>query len=155
MDIVKWYVNQVHRAFRWYQPKAGVRVKWYRFDPAATTVDDVYDEGPERRWLPALDVPLLHVVRDEEAQADTEEGLYALGSVHFVVDPRQAQRAGLDDPWQAPPRLNDRFLYDDRFWEIRSWQVQGRLRQWEVVVGGNAAQVAPEELSNDPNFPPP
>lgn len=154
MDIVKRHVNAIHRAFRRYQPRVGVTVSWYRFDQAGTTGHDVYDEGPSRRWLPPTQVPLLHIVRDEEAQADTEEGLYALGAVHFVLDPRQAQRGGIADPWAAPPQLNDRFFYEGAFWEVRSWQVQGRLRQWEVVVGGNANQVAPEELFEDPGFPP-
>jgi hypothetical protein len=153
--MVKRHLGEVQKAFRWYQRTIGTTVIWYAFDRAATTKDDIYDEGPERRWKPGFVLPVLHVARTERAETAREEGYYDMGSAHLVISPHQAAAAGLDDPWDAESQLFDRFLWDGTVFEVRTWQIQGRMRRFEVVVGATAQEVAPEEYFNDPHFPVP
>lgn len=156
---VKSYVNYVHRRYRWYRNYVGTTVKWFEFDPAATTKDDIYDEGPQRRWKPAISLPVMVVIRDEERKAAREEGFYAAGTIHLTFGTKMALQAGMTDPYTSRVHLHDRFQFDlddagPVYWEVRRFQISGRLKRYEVVIGVDAMQISPEEWQNDPNWPP-
>ena len=157
---VKTYINHVHKRYRWYQQYVGTSVLWYEFDPVNTTKDDVYEEGPERRWKQPIVLPTMVVIRDEERETPREEGFYALGTVHLTFGTRMAARAGMTDPYTSRLHLHDRFQFDQQadgtpiYWDVRRFQISGRLKNFEVVIGVDATQLSPEEFINDPNWPP-
>lgn len=157
---VKSYVNYVHKRYRWYRNYVGTKVKWYEFDPVTTTKDDVYDEGPERRWKTPFELPVMVVIRDEERETPREEGFYTLGTIHLTFGTKMAAQAGMTDPLTARRHLHDRFQFDydelgrPVWWEVRRFQISGRLKNYEVVIGVDATQLSPEEFVNDPNWPP-
>lgn len=153
-DIVKRHLNQVERSYQRYQHKVGTTVVWYEFDRALTTLHPLYDEGPEPRWKPGFQLHVLAVIRDEDREQPREEGFYTGGTTHLSFGTRQALRDGMTDPYDAVSHLKDRFLWDGEHWEVRRYQISGRLRRAEVVIGVDAQRLSPEELVNEPNYPP-
>lgn len=148
-DIVKRHLNQINRSFRRYQRTVGQIVTWYEWDPTSSGVTGTYDEG-SRGWKPPRPMPILHLVRDEEEQVPREEGFITTGRVHLTASPEQLRRAGMSDPYDSRRHLHDRFLWDNEVWEVRTWRLQGRLVNFETVIGIDAQRVAPEEMYNDP-----
>lgn len=151
---VKSYIRQVNKAYRWYQRYVGTTILWWEFDRVNTTKDDVYDEGPERRWKKPFWLPIMVVIRDEDRKAPREEGFYAIGTAHLTFGTQMAAQAGMTDPHDARLHLHDRFLWDDKYFEVRRFQISGRLQRYEVVVGVDGTALSDEEFVNDPHWPP-
>jgi hypothetical protein len=151
---VKSYVNYVHKRYRWYRDYVGTTVTWWEFDRLNSTSHPVYDEGPERIYKLPFILPVMVVLRDEDRKTPREEGFYAVSTAHLTFGTDMAARAGMSDPHNARLHLFDRFLWDDKYFEVRRFQIAGRLKKFEVVIGVDATALSEEEFVNDPHWPP-
>lgn len=150
---VKTYIRQVHKAYRWYRDYVGTWVTWYEYDPARSTKDNIYDESPEAQWKPGFILPVMVVIRDEDRENPNPEGFYTGSTIHLTFGTEMASKAGMNDPLTATPHLKDRFKWDEAYWEVRRYQISGRLKKYEVVIGVDAQKLAAEEMFNQADFP--
>lgn len=146
------HLRHTHRQLNRFQRKVGTKVRWWEFDPENTTKDDLYDEGPARMWHAPKSVPVYSIIREEGVEVPGPEGKYTVDTIHISADLEALRRAGLSEPYNAQKHLNDRLFYDNFIWEIRRYQIHGRLQDYETTVGIDATRVSPEEMVNDPQF---
>lgn len=155
-DVAKRHLTQIERSFKRYQAKVGQTVTWYEYLPANSTTGPTYDEGSEggsRQWTSGRTVPVLNLIWDRDREAPREEGLYTSGTVHLILSPRQLQQAGISDPYDNQKHLRDRFLWANNIWDVRRYQVAGRLHTQETVIGVDAQRINEEEMFGDLGFP--
>lgn len=151
---VKAYVAYVHKRYRWYRNYVGTTVEWWEFDREESTTHPVYDEGPQKIYKPSIVLPVMVVIRDEDRKSPREEGFYSISNIHLTFGTKMAADAGMSDPHDARHHLFDRFFWDDRYFEVRRFQISGRLKRYEVVIGVDAVALSEEEFVNDPSWPP-
>lgn len=101
------------------------RVKWYLYSEGRSTVDPVYDTGPERRYLPGQWVPSIWIGLDDPDWRHTSEGrikgriLTAAFNVRTLVD------RGILAPEEAFDRERDVLEFQGDFYEIREYEPSG------------------------------
>jgi hypothetical protein len=152
---VRDHLRHTNRLVTGYQRYTGTTVLWWEWDQADTTVDTLYDEGSatgHRRWYPPKKIPVYSLIRTDRTERPGSEGFYDAASVHVSALLDQLRKAGLTNPADSQKHLFDRFLYAGMIFEIRTYQIHGRLQSYETDVGIDATQVNPEELINDPDF---
>jgi len=147
--------NEINSGLRGRQGETGDSVDWYRFDSEASVMDDIYDEGTGtgKAYRGPFVVPMLHVVREEGSNENTDTGTYWNDSVHATASFDQLRRAGftfLDLDHQN--YLKDRFVYDDRVFRVTRLEVLGQIKKRDVIVSIDATQVKGDELTNDAQF---
>lgn len=148
-------MRHTNRQISRFQRKVGAQVLWYEFDKENTETDDLYDEGSStggRMWKTPRRIPVYSVIRTEGAEVPGAEGQYTVDSIHFSALLEQLRRFGLSEPFNAQKHINDRIVWDNFVWEIRRYQIQGRLQEYETTVGVDATKVTPDEMINDPQF---
>lgn len=152
---VRDHYAESNKAIAQFQREVGTIILWWEFDSADTTEDDLYDEGSavgQRRWYPPKKIPVYSVIRVDRTERPHAEGFYDANTVHFSGLVEQWRRAGLTDPHNSQLHLFDRVKFGDAIYEIRQYQIHGRLHLLETTVGVDATQVNPEEVVNDPDF---
>ena len=149
---VRDHLRHTNRQVTKFQRKVGTIVDWWEFDKVNTTKDDIYDEGPDRKWKAPKRMPVYSVIRVEGVEVPDAEGQYTVDSIHFSGLLEQFRRAGMTAPYDAQAHINDRVIYDHFVWEIRRYQIMGRLQDYETTVSIDATKVSPEEMINDSQF---
>lgn len=146
-------VDRINRHVRNdYERIVGQVIDWWEYDPANSTVDTLYDEGGSRMWVPAKKVPTLWIRRVEGVEIPGEEGLYTQDTIHFACLIDSLRRRGISKPFDAQHHLRDRIVWDEFVWDLRAYQIEGRVKGYETVVGVQAVRVHSEEMVNDPQF---
>lgn len=152
---IRDHLRHTNRQITKFQRKAGTAVQWWEFDRADTTEDDIYDEGSttgHRMWFPPKTIPVYSIIREEGVEVPGPEGQYTVDTIHISALLEQLKRAGLSEPYNAQKHINDRVVYDNFVWELRRYQIMGRLQDYETTVSIDATKVSPEEMQNDPQF---
>lgn len=149
---IRDHLRHTNRQVTKFQRKAGTTVAWWEFDKENTTRDPVYDEGGQRMWHAPKQIPVYSVIRAEGVEVPSAEGQYTVDTIHLSGLLDQFRRHGLTEPYNAQRHINDRIIYDNFVWEIRRYQIMGRLQDYETTVSIDATKVSPEELINDPQF---
>lgn len=161
---VRDHFRHTNKEIARFQRAVGTTVLWYEWEGVVDTtptvsegIEDLYDEGgvvttQGRRWYPPKPMPVYSVIRQEDVEAPSAEGMYAVDSIHVAALLEQLRQAGLSDPYDARKHLFDRLVWDNRVYEIRRYQIQGRLNQYETTVGIDATRVMPEEMQGDTDF---
>lgn len=150
----------INKGISAYQGEVGQDIVWFSFDTAEAAADDetdIYDEGTAanpRRWKAGIKIPVYSIIREEGAEVPSGEGFYTVDTIHFSALLEQLKQRGLPNVYDAQSKLFDRIVWDGMVWEIRRYQIQGRLaaRNLETVVGIDATRVKSEEMVNDPDF---
>lgn len=125
---------------------------WYEFDRVLSVRDPVYDESGARRWLAPKRIPVYSVIRVEASEVPSPTGFYTVDTVHSSALLEQLRRHGLSNPYDAQAHLKDRFVWDGFVWEIRRYQIMGRIESFETTVSIDATKVSPDEMVNDVEF---
>ncbi len=163
---VRDHLRHTNKEVARFQRYAGTTVLWYEWEgvidtspdtPGSIGLEDLYDEGggsitQTRQWYAPKPMPVYSVIRQEDVEAPSAEGMYTVETIHFSALLEQLRAAGLSDPYDARKHLFDRVVWDNRVYEIRRYQLQGRLQNYETTVGVDATRVMPEEMVNDPDF---
>lgn len=148
-------IEQHQRAF-------GTIVQWYFFDSTNSVFDDVYDEGNAapgiggRRWNGPHPMPVVSANRREGAKPSTDDGRYVVDTIDLRISYEQARRVGMkpEISQNHEAHLNDRFIYDNRVFEIKDISVTGQFDPsgLDVMLRVLGTQIRPDELVNDLDF---
>jgi hypothetical protein len=142
----------------------GTEVRWHRYDPDSPR-HETYDVGEQRRWGPAIDVPVLWALRTEGRNTFRSEGLHTQDSLQFAISKTIIRdRLGWEELLTREGTdafLRDRVEFEGRLFTIDDIQVQGQLEERDVVVGVIAREVRvsdqwldepPEDPADDPVY---
>jgi hypothetical protein len=137
LSLINKHVRQHHR------DSSGESVIWYEFEPlggsasAGSLYDDVYDEGVlgegGRRYRPGVPIRTIYVEEIEDRFTLQEDGRQPTQNIYVVMLFDDVRRAGLSNPREYKPHLNDLFNYDGRFYKVTEYVVRGRLED-EVIL---------------------
>jgi hypothetical protein len=140
------------------QEETGTTLFWWFFNPHASRVDPVYDEGSMAsglRWQGPYPIAAYSATRTEGAKQMTDEGFYTVDTITVWLSYRQAANHGLlPEADRTNQHLKDRFVWDGKVWSpenivSRNLLSGGGTRAMIVVT---AVEVKPEEMVNDVDF---
>lgn len=151
-------VSQIWRQYSRYQEDIGETLVWFKFDVDESAYDDIYDEG-SRTYQRGLLVPILWVDQIEDPEQYSAQGRRPTQRQRFAVSARTLSERGIgvleahgnrfhdvepappDDQWGRPSspwlddRLNDICYYDGRFYSIADFQIRGRAKGLDTIIG--------------------
>lgn len=143
----------IHRMMREeLQKDTGTVVLWYAYDPSGTTSHEIYDVGESRIWVEPTLLPVIAAIREEGPLQQGAPAFYSTDHVHLVVSYDEWTKHGLGDPQRIDDHLKARFVYDDVVFHVVAMQVRGQVRERDIVIGLDAAEVDPSDLVNDEQF---
>lgn len=158
--------NHIYKEFQHFQRKIGDTVIWFKFD-LESSYDSVYDEGG-RNYMNGIALPVLWIDQQEDPENYGSEGHRSVQQVRMAVSARTINETGIGateahggrltdikpdgKPWWDD-RMNDIFYYDGRFYEVSNFQIEGRAKYVDVVVGISGIEVQPEDESVWDLFP--
>lgn len=159
-------VRQIWKHFDRHHDTIGEALIYFRFDADDSHYDTVYDEG-YRRYHKGKVIPILWVDQQEATEDYSPEGRRPTQRLRCAVSAKNMYEAGFSvtethgnrvydtspsDIWRRD-RLHDMCYYDGRYWEISAYQIRGRAKGEDVVIGVTAIEsFAADDMSFD--FPP-
>jgi hypothetical protein len=147
--------NAILKAMEGYQYAQGDWLAYYRWDPAATIMDDVYDEavGQGLIYKPPFQLPVLHVTHIEGANEYGDAGFYYNDDLDAQIAFDKFVQAGMSmADITTGAYIKDRVLYDRKIFRVTQLAIEGQVQQRDLVVGLSATMCKPDELVNDVVF---
>lgn len=152
--------NHIRKHYRQYQAYAGETIVWFEHLPngqsasSNSVLDDVYDEGVAgvggKSFKPGVVVPVLMITESEDTKRAIPEGRQPVEIVNLVASIQDFRDAGVSNPYEYRPHLNDMFLYDGRYMSVMSYRIRGRLRDDILVVVEGLEVYINQEMPFDP-----
>lgn len=152
--------GNIRKQYRHYQSYAGETIIWFEHNSIGTSAsansvyDDVYDEGIQglggKSFKSGVTIPVLMITESEDTKRAIPEGRQPMEIVNFVASIQDFRDAGVSDPYEYRPHLNDIFLYDGRYMSVMSYRVRGRLRDDMLVVVEGLEIYVSQEMPFDP-----
>ena len=151
-------VREIWKHFERYQTDIGEAIIYFKFDASASNYDDVYDEA-YRRYESGLRIPILWVDQSEATEDYAAEGRRPTQRIRLAVSAKQLHEAGISvtevhgnrttdgSPslvWRYE-RVNDVFYYDNRYYEVSAFQIRGRAKGEDVIVGVTGIETYPSD----------
>jgi hypothetical protein len=151
-------VREIWKHFDRYQTDIGEAIIYFKFDASASNYDDVYDEA-YRRYESGLRIPILWVDQSEATEDYAAEGRRPTQRIRLAVSAKQLHEAGISvtevhgnrltdgSPslvWRYE-RVNDVFYYDNRYYEVSAFQIRGRAKGEDVIVGITGIETYPSD----------
>lgn len=162
-------LSYVWKQYNAYYDTIGEEVIWFPFDTVDSRYDDVYDEG-NKTYKTGIRMPALWVDQIEDPEQYTGEGRRPTKRLRFAVSARSLQERGVpvfdahgrrmydvppvapdpdqygrpESPW-LDDRLNDIVFYDGRFWAVSDFQLRGRAKEFNQIVGVSALEIDPRD----------
>lgn len=172
MIDVRREARRIWREFGRYHDAVGESVRWYRFDTRNSRWHEVYDTGG-RTYLDPVTVPILWVDQVEDPEQFSDQGRRPTQRIKFAVSSRSLAECGIgvteahgNRRWDVPPvladgslapwlddRLNDVIYYDGRFYSVSNFQIRGRAKGTDVVIGVSGIEVDPSDEMIFDEFP--
>jgi hypothetical protein len=149
-------LDLINKHFRNHFNKVGETVVYYeflKFSEQGSVYDDIYDEGSPsqngKKYKPGVVLPALLASEAEDFKRSIPEGRQMVQNISLFIPIKDMRDAGISNPWEYQPHLNDMFSYDGRFYGIYQYRVRGRLRdEVFVLIEGNEIYVD-QEMVND------
>jgi hypothetical protein len=150
--------RQIHKHFGRYHTSIGEAITYFRFDTANSAYDSVYDEG-YRRYRTGIRIPILWVDQTEAMEDYAAEGRRPTQRIRLAISSRELHEAGISiteahgnrlndaspsDVWRKD-RNNDLFYYDGRFYEVSGFQIRGRVKGEDVIIGLSGIESYPND----------
>lgn len=149
--------EHIKKNYRAYLRDYGEVISWYEFRPFGdnivtdSTFSDLYEEGPVmyggRMYENPTTIPVMMVTESEDQKRAIPEGRQPLQIINLVTSLEAFRKAGVSNPHEYQPRLNDMFSYDGRYYSVMAYRVRGRTRDDLLVV------VEGEEVYVDQEMP--
>jgi hypothetical protein len=151
-------VREIWRHFGRYQDDIGEACIYFKFDADTSKYDDVYDEG-FRRYEVGIRIPILWVDQSESAEDYSPEGRRPTQRVRLAVSARELHGAGISvteahgnrltdgSPslvWRYD-RVHDVMYYDNRYYEVSAFQIRGRAKGEDVIIGITGIETYPSD----------
>ena len=155
-------VREIWKHFGRYHNTIGETILYYKFDADDTEYDRVYDEG-FRRYHPAVRIPILWVDQQEASEDYAPEGRRPTMRIRLSVSARSMYEAGISvtaahgnriqdespsDIWRLD-RVHDILFYSGGYYEVSAFQIRGRVKGEDVVIGISGIETFPDELFFD------
>lgn len=169
--------RHIWKEYKRFSGQIGEEILWFKFDMDGSSYDDIYDEGG-KGYLPAIRCMALWVDQIEDPEQYSGEGRRPTQRLRFAVSGEELQLRGIstyeahgaslgylrpDAPYPPQPgrdaapwlddRLNDVVFYDNRFYSVSNFQIRGRLKNRDVIIGVAALELKPEDESVFDFFP--
>jgi hypothetical protein len=151
-------VREMWKHFNRYHLSMGEGVLYYKFDAENSHYDRVYDEG-NRRYHTAVRIPILWIDQQEATEDYSPEGRRPTQRLRLSVSAQSMYEAGISvtevhgnrlqdtSPsgiWRED-RMHDILYYDSRYWEISAFQIRGRVKGEDVIIGITAIETFPDD----------
>lgn len=147
--------DAILKAMGGYQQAQGDWLAYYRWDPQATVMDDVYDEavGAGLVYKPPLQLPVMHVTHVEGGNEYGEFGFYYNDDLDAKIAFDKFIQVGMSmADIQTGNYDKDRVMYDRKIFRVTQLSIEGQVQQRDLVVGLSATQCKPDELVNDTEY---
>lgn len=170
-------MKRVWKEYDRYYSQVGEDVIWFMYDTISSEWDPIYDEGG-KTFGPPIRVPALWVDQIEDPEQYSGEGRRPTQRFRFAVSAAALQQRGIDvleahgnavgtdlppvpgpgqvgrpeSPWRDD-RLNDVVWYDNRFYSISNFQIRGRMKSADLIVGVSAIEMDPNDEAIQDVFP--
>jgi hypothetical protein len=147
--------DSILKGLRGYAENNGDWLWYYRFDPLATVMDDVYDEATDGglKYKPPVRMQCLHVTHVEGGNEDSDLGFYYNDDLDATIAFDLFLQAGMVlADIETGNYIKDRVVYDRKLFAVKQLAVQGQVQQRDIIIGLSATQVKPDELVNDTQF---
>ena len=174
---VRRETNHIWNEYTRYRNQVGEEVIWFQFSVDDSRYDDVYDEGG-KTYKTGIRMPVLWVDQIEDPEQYSSEGRRPTQRIRFAISAREMQHRGIDTREahgkmfdQVPPvppipsqygrpespwlddRLNDVIYYDRRFYTISNFQIRGRAKFTDIIIGVSGLETTPDDESIYDLFP--
>lgn len=159
-------VRQIYKHFDRHYGTIGEALIYFRFDADNSKYDRVYDEG-YRQYQKGKPVPILWVDQQEATEDYGPEGRRPTQRLRCAVSAKNMFEAGFSvtethgnrlydtspsEIWRRD-RMHDLCFYDGMYWEISGYQIRGRAKGEDVIIGITAIETFPDDDMNF-DFPP-
>ena len=138
-----------------WQKTYGDVIRYFRFNPAASQIDPVYDEatGAGRQYFPPIAVPCQHVTHVQGENEYGEYGMYYNDSLTAFISFSSFTGVGLTyADIETGNYIDDRVLYDRKVFRVVQLITQGQIQQRDLIILLRGVQLKPDELVDDPEF---
>jgi hypothetical protein len=106
-------------------------------DSPSQTLDGVYGLNGGRSYRPAFAFPCFWIEETEDGVTGIETGRTPVQNMSFAASVEEVMLAGMTNPYEYRPHLNDAFFYDGRFYSVIRYRVRGRVQDdLALVVNG-------------------
>lgn len=141
LALINKHVHQHNR-------ESGEYIVWFEFkdvgSDGGTVYDDVYDMGVEgiggRSYEDGVVIPTIYVEELEDQAFADQDARQPMQNLRVTILYEDMYRAGVSEPHEYRPHLNDMFSYQARFYKVHTYQARGRLGS-EVIVSVNGFEV--------------
>lgn len=157
-------MNRMWREFGRFHRVIGERLIWFKFDTTGSAFHPVYDEG-NKQYLKGIKVPILWVDQVEDTEQYTDSGRRPTQRLKFAVSSRSLGECGISTReahgnrrWDKHPiladgspapwlddRNNDIVYYDGRFYGVSNFQIRGRAKGQDVIIGVSGIELDPDD----------
>lgn len=147
--------DRIFSGLEGYQDVTGDWLDYYRFDKEHSVMDDIYDEatGIGRQFLPAIQIPAIHVTHVEGENKNGDMGFYYNDDLEATFSFRSFQGVGLTlADIKTGNYLKDRVVYDDKVFRVEQLSIEGQIQRRDIIVQLRSTQMKPDELIDDPQF---
>lgn len=143
------------------QRPAGGSVPWWRWNPGATVVDPIYDEGSNvsggREWFSPIPVKFIAVHLGQGATLTTDTGFYNADTIRLIINMADMIRSfpGLEDENDDPTTddlMRDRVEFNGKVFRPVQLAEKGRVLDRYAIMTVDLVEVHSEEMVNDPQF---
>jgi hypothetical protein len=142
-------------AMKGWQSTYGDTLTYFRWDPAATVMDDVYDEaiGNGLIYTSQFQLPAQHVSHVEGGNENGEYGFYYNDDLDAQIAFDRFIQCGMSMvDIMTGNYLKDRVYYDRKIFRVTHLAVEGQIQERDIIIGMTATQMKPDELVNDVFF---
>lgn len=151
-------VREIWRHFGRYQDDIGEAIVYFKFDADNSVYDRVYDEG-YRRYQTGIRIPILWVDQSEATEDYAPEGRRPTQRLRLAVSAIKLHEAGIsvtevhgnrltdESPsiiWRYD-RVHDIMYYDNRYYEVSAFQIRGRAKGEDVIIGITGIETFPSD----------
>ncbi len=150
-------LSLIRKNYKQYHRHVGETITWFEFvdfGPSGSSLDDVYDEGPEgsggKVYKDGVSIPVLMVTETEDTKRAIPEGRQPVQVTNIVMSIEDMRTAGVTNPFEYQRHLNDMFFYDARYYAVSMYRVRGRAKDDVLVVVEGIEVYLDQEYVNDP-----
>jgi PAS domain-containing protein len=151
-------VREIWKHFNRYHNTIGEGLIYYQFDAKNSKYDRVYDEG-YRRYLRGVRIPVLWLDQQEATEDYSPEGRRPTQRLRLAVSAQSLYEAGISvteahgnrlqdtspsEIWRND-RVHDIVYYDGRYYEISGFQIRGRVKGEDVIIGISCIETFPDD----------
>jgi len=157
MDVRR-EARQIWKHFDSYTTDIGESLVYFKFDATLSAYDRVYDEG-YRKYDKGVKIPILWVDQSEATEDYAPEGRRPTQRLRLAVSAFKLHEAGISvteahgnrltdgSPslvWRYD-RVHDIMYYDGRYYEVSSFQIRGRVKGEDVIIGITGIETYPSD----------